>query len=108
MAALDFSRVEEGNIYYDYGQTFDASIDFARTDEGAVDWTVKTIKMEITNDRDRTPVIETLTSGVEIVISTDNLTFDHTFTELNNRAYWFLIYNDTDDIAIRQGWLIPQ
>lgn len=107
MATLDFSRVEEGDLEYDSGMTFDAVIDFSRSDEGAVDFTAKTIKLEVSNDKDRTTILETLTSGAEITISTAELTFSHTFTALDLRAYWFLLYNDTDDIAIRQGWLVP-
>jgi len=107
MATLDFSRVEEGYLNYDSGMTFDAVIDFTRSDEVSVDFSGKTILFKVYNDEDRGTALETLTSGAEITISTAELTFSYTFTALNLRAYWYLLYNDTDDIAIRQGWLVP-
>ncbi|KKL60528.1 hypothetical protein LCGC14_2204400, partial [marine sediment metagenome] len=47
MAALDFSRSVEQALETKEDRLFDAILDFARDDSGAVDFTGQTIKMEI-------------------------------------------------------------
>jgi len=47
MASLDFSRSVEQDIEIKEDRLFDAVLDFTRDDDVAVDFTSKTIKMDI-------------------------------------------------------------
>ena len=84
---------------------FNAILEFARDDSGEVDFTDKTIKMEI-YDKNGGTLQDTLTSGTEITIATDTLSFNKTFTALDVKAYYFELFNDTDKIGIMHGKLI--
>ena len=108
MAGIDFSRAEEGNITIDLDMKFDGVIDITRSDEAAVDFSGKTIKMDIYKDRDDANPKITLTSGSEITVATNRLTFDNTFTTLDERSYYYRLYNDTDKVAIRRGLLVVE
>lgn len=105
MATLNFSRSVETDIQIKEDMNFDAIIDIARDDSGAVDFTSKTILLKIW-DRDGGTLKETLTSGSEITIATDRLSFDKTFTDLAVRSYYYELYNDTDDVCIMHGKFI--
>jgi hypothetical protein len=84
---------------------FYAIIDITRDDDGAVDFSASTIKMEI-YDKNGGTLKDTLTSGTEITIATDRLTISKTFTDLIQRSYYFEIFDDTNKQGIRHGKLI--
>ena len=105
MATLDYSRAATDKIIIEVDSKWDAVIDVTRDDSGSVDFTDKTIKMDIMTKHGQTPVV-TLTSGTDITISTNRLTFSKTFTELSRRGYVYELYNDTDDISISKGELL--
>jgi hypothetical protein len=103
MATYNYSRAVNADIQVKENSKFDASLAYSRSDDASVDFSGKTIKMDIYQ---RDAVILTLTSGTEITISTRTLTFDKTFTTLNKRSYDYELYNDTDKIGIMYGKLI--
>ncbi len=105
MATLDFSRAENKDYQVSEDRLFNAIIDYTRDDEVSVDFTSKTIKMDIMKSRGQTPIV-TLTSGSEITIATARLTFNKTFTDLLERSYDYLLYNDTNKIGIQYGKFI--
>jgi len=98
----DFSRASGDHLKVELDSKFDAVIDITRSDDGAVDFTSKTIKLDIMTKYGEDPVV-TLTSGTEITISTNRLTFNKTFSELSRRKYVYELYNDTDKISIAKG-----
>lgn len=99
MAALDFSRSVEQALETKEDRLFDAILDFARDDSGAVDFTGQTIKMEI-YDEDGGTLLETLTSGVEITISTARLSFSKIFTDLAIRSYYYELFDDDTKVGV--------
>jgi len=99
---LDFTRSVNVNIKLAEDRIFDAILDFSRSDDGEVDFSGKTIKMDIYKHRESTPVY-TLTSETEITILTNRLTFDIILDDLELRTYKYRLYNDTDKIAIAWG-----
>ena len=105
MATLDFSRSVETDLQIKEDRLLNAVLDFTRSDEAAVDFTSKSLKMEIW-DRDGGTLQDTLTSGVEITIGTNRLTWSFTPTDLRIRAYYYELFNDTDKIGIMHGKLI--
>ncbi len=105
MATLDFSRAVEQDLQTLDDRKFYANLIYTRDDSGAVDFSGKTIKMEIYTQRGET-LVDTLTSGTEITISTDELLISKTLTALSIRAYYFQIFNDTDKEGIQRGNLI--
>ena len=105
MAALDFSRSVEQDIQIKEDRKLYAVLTYTRDDDGAVDFTSSTIKMEI-YDRDGGTLVDTLTSATEISISTGTLTITKTFTDLQIRSYYFEIFDDTNKQGIQHGKLI--
>ena len=105
MASLDFSRSVEKDLETKEDRLFDAVLDFTRDDEAAVDFTSKTIKLEI-YDRDGGTLVDTLTSGAEITIATAKLKFSKIFTALLIKSYYYELFNDTDKIGISHGLFI--
>ena len=107
MATLSFSRSLETNIQIMEDRKFNAILEFARDDSGEVDFTGDTILMEIW-DKNGGTLQDTLTSvdSEDITIATDTLSFDVTFTDLEVKAYYFELFNDTDKIGIMHGKLI--
>ena len=105
MATLDFSRSVETDLQTLEDRLFNPILDFTRDDDTAVNFTGKTIKMDIYSG---STVILTLSSATEIAISTAKLTFTKTFTTLEERSYRYKLYNDTDKIGIMHGNLIVQ
>ena len=71
----------------------------------AVDFTSKSVLMQI-YDRHGGTLVDTLTSGVAITITTSSLAFSKIFTDLTNRSYYYRLFNDTDKISIMTGTLI--
>lgn len=105
MATLDFSRSATDDIEIKEDMLFNTVLDFTRSDSLTVDFTGKTIKMDISK-KDGGTVIETLTSGAEITILIAGLYFNKTFTDLVVRSYYYELYNDTDKIGISYGLFI--
>ena len=107
METLAFSRSLEVNIQIKEDRKFNAILEFARDDDGAVDWTDKVILMEI-YDKQGGTLQDTLTSvgSADITIATDTLAFDKTFTDLDVKAYYQKTFNNTDKIGIMHGKLI--
>lgn len=106
MATLDFSRSVEQDLKTKKDRLFDAVLDISRDDSGSVDFSSKSILMDVLeNVEDETPLV-TLSSGTEITISTAQLTFSKIFTELEKRSYAYRLYNNTDKIGIAHGRLI--
>lgn len=102
---MDFSRAINKDITIFENMLFNAVMTYSRSDGGSVDFTSKTIKLDIMTSRGQTPTL-TLTSGTEITISTAQLTFSKILTTLTRTHYDFILYNDTDKIAIRYGKFI--
>lgn len=103
MATYNYSRSVEADIQIKEDRNFPAILTFTRSDDVSVDFSGKTIKMEIYQ---KDAVIHTLTSGTEITIASGTLTFSKTFTDLEKRAYEYVLYNDTDKIGIMHGKFI--
>ena len=103
MATLNFSRAYNADFQYFEDMTFNPVLDFARSDSGSVVFTGDTIYFKI-YDRPGGTLKETLTSGTEITITDANtLTFDKTFTDLQKRAYYYELYNDTEKVCLMYG-----
>ena len=105
MASLDFSRSVYKPLETKENRLFYAILDFTRDDEAAVDFTSKTMLMEI-YDREDGTLLDTLTSETEITIATARLTISKIFTALTLRSYFYLIYNDTNKEGAAHGPLI--
>ena len=105
MATLDFSRSVEQDLATKEDRLFYAILDFTRDDSAAVDFTSKTMLMNI-YDKDGGTLVDTLTSDTEITISTAHLTISKIFTDLAIRAYYYELFNDTDKIGASHGNLI--
>ena len=98
----DFSRSVYQKLETKENRLFHAILDYARDDSGAVDFTSKTMKMEI-YDRDGGTLLDTLTSDTEITISTARLTISKILTALGIRSYYYELFNDTDKIGTSHG-----
>lgn len=105
MTAFDFTRSVKQDLIAENGMLLNAILDFTRDDEATVDFSGKTIKMEI-YDRKGGVLLDTLTSGAEITIATARLIILKRFTELSLKAYYFHIFNDSDKEGIQHGNLI--
>ena len=105
MATLNFSRLATDGIKVEVDSVLSGTITVTRSDSAAVDFSGKTILLDIMKKYGETPVV-TLTSGTEITISTNALTISKTFTELTRRAYDYELYNSTDNISIAKGKFI--
>ncbi|KKM59992.1 hypothetical protein LCGC14_1546340 [marine sediment metagenome] len=105
MATSDYSRSIEKDIIIKEDRLFNAIFEFGRDDDAAVDFGDDTILMKIWNKQGGT-LRDTLTSGTEFTVSVARLTFNKTFTNLLNRAYYYEIYNDTLKVGIRHGLFI--
>lgn len=102
---LDYTRSVNINLRIAEDRIFDAILDFSRSDDGEVDFTDKIIKMDVYN-RNGNSITDTLTSGSEITILEDRLTFDATLSDLEPGSYKYRLYNDTDNIAIAWGHVL--
>ncbi len=102
MATYDYIRSVETDLNTKEDMKFNPVFAFARDDSGSVDWSGKTLKFEVFSG---STLVTTLTSGTEITIETDTLTFNKTFTELEKRGYDYRLYNSTDSIGIMHGKL---
>jgi len=103
MATLNFSRAYNVDIQVFEDQSFDAVLDFTRSDSGTVSFTGDTIYLKI-YDSPGGSLKVTLTSGTEITISDANtLTFDKTFTTLSKRAYYYELTDSTDEQCLMYG-----
>lgn len=105
MATLNFSRSVEQDLQIKEDRKFYAILDYTRSDAVSVDFSGLIIKMEIYN-KDGGTLVDTLTSGTEITISTAKLTISKIFTALNIRAYYFEIFDDTNKQGIQHGKFI--
>ena len=105
MATLSYSRSQNNDIQIKEDRKFDAIFVVARSDDGDVDFTSASVKMDIYRGRGKT-LVDTLTSGTEITILTNSLTFSKTFTALEVRAYYYELYDNTNKVGISHGNLI--
>lgn len=109
MATLNFSRSQSNDIQIFEDRLFNAILDITRSDDFNVAFT-GTIVMKIYDKRNG-KLIQTLTSGSEITVSepdskTSRFTFGVVFTALAQRAYSYLLYDDTNKVGISHGDLI--
>ncbi len=102
MESLDFSRSLYKPLETFEDRLFNAIKDYGRSDGVSVDFSGKTIKTEI-YDKHGGTLLDTLTSGTEITISTERLIYSKIFTDLEVRAYYYQTYNDTDKVGISHG-----
>jgi hypothetical protein len=105
MATIDFTRAFEGDIKTLQGRKLNASYDYTRDDDGSVDFSGLTIKMEIYDRRGGT-LLDTLTSGTEITVATARLTYTKILTALGIRSYYFQVFDDDNKQGIHRGNLI--
>lgn len=105
MATLDFSRAYHVDIVTFKGMKFNPALAFSRTDSNDIDWTGKTLKMDIRHKFSE--LIVTWTGGVEFTVATAILTFDivpqEDSADIERGIYYYELYNDTDDIPIAYG-----
>ena len=99
MGMLNFSRFAAEGLIIREDRLFNAVLTFNRSDGEAVSFTDKTILFKIYTERGGT-LVDTLSSGTEITISNNILSFDKTFTDLESRTYFFELYNDTDKVTL--------
>jgi len=105
MGAFRFYRSQENDITIMDDRLFYAILDITRSDSESVDFSSDAISMQIYTKRNGT-LIDSLTEGDGLTVSTAKLTFSKIFTELDARAYYYQIYNDTDKVGISHGKLI--
>ncbi len=105
MGMLNFSRFAADGLLIKEDRLFDAVLTFTRSDGVTVDFTGKTILFKIYTERGGT-LVDTLTSGTEITISNNILTFTKIFTDLESKTYFFELYNDTDKITLMMNKMV--
>jgi len=102
--SLDFTRSVNVNIKIAEDRIFDAILDFSRSDDGAVDFSGDTIRMDIYDYKSQ-HLLQILTSGVEITILTNRLSFDTALPDLTTKKHIYRLYNVTTNIAIAWGYM---
>ena len=105
MGMLNFSRFGPKGLIIREDRLFDAALTFTRSDGVTVDFTSKTILFKIYTERGGT-LVDTLSSGTEIAISNNILTFTKIFTDLESKTYFFELYNDTDKITLMMNKMV--
>ena len=107
MATLDNLKPGNYDITYYANDEFDLSITVTDANGDAVDLSGDTLTLTI-KKRKRSSAIYTLTTASEIVISgaSNNIvTFNGNY-DLDQRAYRYDLYNNTDEETIMQGLFI--
>ena len=98
---IDIAKQTDTNIKYKNNSEFDLSINVTKNGV-AYDMSGKTIRMDIKKNRNFQSYVYRLVSGVDITISSNNLTWSKVMN-LPNDTYHYDVYNVTDDDYIIGG-----
>ena len=98
---IDIAKQEDINIKYKNNSEFDLSINVTKNGS-AYDLTGKTIRAMIKTNRNFQSYLYLLSSGSEITIASNNLTFSKVMNIANDTVY-IDCYNETDSDYIFGG-----
>ena len=98
---IDITKQQDTNIKYKNNSEFDLSVNVAKNG-AAYDLSSKTIRMDVKENRDCQSYVYRLVSGVDITISSNNLTWSKVMN-LPSDTYHYDVYNVTDSDYIMGG-----
>ena len=108
MANLSAILPANYNIDYYNADSYDLSITITDQDGSAVDLSGDTITLTIKKDKDDSSAVSTLSTASEIAISgaSNNILTITINLDLDERSYYYDLYNNTDDETIMYGLFI--
>ena len=108
MATLTAIKAANYDITYYNADSYDLSVTITDQDGSAVDLSGDTLTMTIKKKKTNTTAVATLSTASEIAVSgaSNNVVTISFNIDLDERSYYYDLYNNTDDDTIMYGMFI--